>query len=25
MPSFKKKIPEQDDIWKVVNYIRTFK
>ena len=25
MPSFKKKIPEQDDIWKVVNYMRTLK
>ena len=25
MPSFKKKIPDQDDIWSVVNYIRTFK
>jgi mono/diheme cytochrome c family protein len=25
MPSFKKKIPEQDDIWKVVNYMRTMK
>jgi mono/diheme cytochrome c family protein len=25
MPSFKKKIPEQDDIWAIVNYIRTFK
>ena len=23
MPSFKKKIPVQDDIWSVVNYIRT--
>ena len=25
MPSFKKKIPEADDIWNVVNYVRTFK
>jgi mono/diheme cytochrome c family protein len=25
MPSFKKKIPDQEDIWSVVNYIRTFK
>jgi mono/diheme cytochrome c family protein len=25
MPSFKKKIPDQDDIWSVVNYIRTMK
>ena len=25
MPAFKKKIPAQDDIWKLVNYIRTFK
>jgi mono/diheme cytochrome c family protein len=25
MPSFKKKIPDQDDIWSIVNYIRTFK
>jgi len=25
MPSFKKKIPEQEDIWNVVNYLRTFK
>jgi mono/diheme cytochrome c family protein len=25
MPSFKKKIPDQDDIWAVVNYVRTFK
>jgi mono/diheme cytochrome c family protein len=25
MPSFKKKIPDQDDIWSVVNYLRTFK
>ena len=24
MPSFKKKIPEAEDIWSVVNYIRTF-
>ena len=25
MPSFKKKIPDQEDIWNLVNYIRTFK
>lgn len=25
MPSFKKKIPDQDDIWSIVNYIRTLK
>ena len=25
MPSFKKKIPDTDDIWSLVNYIRTFK
>jgi mono/diheme cytochrome c family protein len=25
MPSFKKKIPETDDMWAVVNYIRTLK
>jgi mono/diheme cytochrome c family protein len=25
MPSFKKKIPDQDDIWNLVNYIRTLK
>ncbi len=25
MPSFKKKIPDQEDIWSVINYIRTFK
>lgn len=25
MPSFKKKIPEQSDIWSVVNYMRTLK
>lgn len=25
MPSFKKKIPEQEDLWAIVNYIRTFK
>ena len=25
MPSFKKKIPDQDDIWSLVNYIRTLK
>src|SRR5574338_897111 len=25
MPSFKKKIPEKDDIWSLVNYIRTMK
>lgn len=25
MPSFKKKIPDQDDRWSIINYIRTFK
>lgn len=25
MPSFKKKIPDHDDIWSLVNYIRTLK
>jgi mono/diheme cytochrome c family protein len=25
MPSFKKKIPDQNDIWAVVNYIRSMK
>ncbi|MGZ5247669.1 MAG: c-type cytochrome [Flavitalea sp.] len=25
MPSFKKKIPETDEIWHVINYMRTFK
>lgn len=25
MPSFKKKIADQEDIWAVVNYMRTFK
>ena len=25
MPSFKKKIPDANDIWTVVNYMRTFK
>jgi len=25
MPSFKKKIPDQEDIWNLVNYMRTFK
>src|SRR4030095_12803902 len=25
MPSFKKKIPDEEDIWNVVNYMRTFK
>lgn len=25
MPSFKKKIPEESDIWNVVNYVRTLK
>ena len=25
MPSFKKKIPETDDIWNLVNYMRTLK
>ncbi len=24
MPSFKNKIPDEEDIWNVVNYIRTF-
>jgi mono/diheme cytochrome c family protein len=24
MPSFKKKIPDQNELWSVVNYIRTF-
>ena len=24
MPSFKKKIPDEEDIWSVINYIRTF-
>lgn len=24
MPSFKKKLPEEEDIWSIVNYIRTF-
>ncbi len=24
MPSFKKKIPDAEDVWSVVNYIRTF-
>ncbi len=25
MPSFKKKIPDQDDIWSIANYLRTLK
>ena len=25
MPSFKKKIPDTDDIWALVNYMRTLK
>jgi mono/diheme cytochrome c family protein len=25
MPSYKKKIPDQEDIWNLVNYMRTFK
>ena len=25
MPSFKKKIPEEDDIWNLINFIRTLK
>ena len=25
MPAFKKKIPDADDMWSIVNYIRTFK
>jgi mono/diheme cytochrome c family protein len=25
MPSFKKKIPDQEELWSIVNYIRTFK
>jgi len=25
MPSFKKKIPDQEDIWNLVNYMRSFK
>ncbi|MDB5148295.1 MAG: cytochrome [Mucilaginibacter sp.] len=25
MPAFKKKIPDQDDIWSLVNFIRTLK
>lgn len=25
MPSFKKKLPEAEDIWNLVNYVRTFK
>lgn len=24
MPSFKKKIPDEEDIWNVINYLRTF-
>jgi hypothetical protein len=25
MPSFKKKIPDAEDIWNLVNFVRTFK
>ena len=25
MPSFKKKIPDEEDIWSIVNYLRTLK
>jgi len=25
MPSFKKKIPDQEDVWNIVNFIRTLK
>ncbi|MBK8483564.1 MAG: cytochrome c [Saprospiraceae bacterium] len=25
MPSFKKKIPDQSEIWSIINYVRTFK
>jgi mono/diheme cytochrome c family protein len=25
MPNFKKKLPDEEDIWNVVNYVRTFK
>ena len=25
MPSFKKKIPDQDELWSIVNYVRTMK
>jgi mono/diheme cytochrome c family protein len=25
MPSFKKKIPDQEDVWSIINYVRTFK
>jgi hypothetical protein len=25
MPSFKKKIPVQEDVWSIVNYMRTLK
>ncbi len=25
MPGFKKKIPDKDELWAIVNYIRTFK
>ncbi|AFD07279.1 c-type cytochrome [Solitalea canadensis] len=25
MPSFKKKIPDSEDLWSIVNYMRTFK
>lgn len=25
MPKFKKRIPDKDDVWDIVNYVRTFK
>lgn len=25
MPEYKKKLPDEEDIWHIVNYIRTFK
>lgn len=25
MPAFKKKIPDQDEIWSIINYVRTMK
>ncbi len=25
MPSYKKKIPDEEEIWQLVNYLRTFK
>ena len=25
MPAFKKKIPDADDMWNIINYVRTFK